>query len=92
MKIIPDLNTDTVMYSIRGNCMYSYKITKDDVLDPTWTVVDKSRAQTIEARLTSKGVTTQECETLVPCIVWKSKFPGLMYDDAIEARIRTLAA
>jgi hypothetical protein len=79
------------MYVIRGNRQYTYSSDKEDI-DPTWTSEDKARALTVAARLASKGVEADELDRLIRCIVWKSKFPGLIYEDVIEQRIQSLTA
>jgi hypothetical protein len=59
--------------------------------DPTWTANDRTRAQTVSARLAAKGVVAvDELDSLVRCIVWKMKLPGLIYDTQIEERIAAL--
>ena len=76
------------MYSIRGNCRIPCQSVEQP--DPTWTATDKSRALTVAARLHSKGVIADDIDSLVRCIIWKMKLPGLTYDAAIEERIATL--
>ena len=83
------MHTDPI--AIRGNRWIPYSLI-DKVIDPTWTTADNACALTVSARLTAKGVhDADELNGLVRCIVCKSKFPGLVYDDVIEDRIRELS-
>jgi hypothetical protein len=58
--------------------------------DPTWTEQDWARSQTLEARWIAEGVSEKERERLLPCAVWKAKFPGLTYSPAVESRLQQL--
>ena len=55
--------------------------------DPTWTEADWARAATLEARFTVRGICEEERRQLVPCAVWKSKFPGLTYSPLVEYKL-----
>lgn len=58
--------------------------------DPTWTETDWARACTLEARWKAKEVSEEERIRLLPCAVWKRKFPGLLYSAPIESRLQQL--
>ena len=70
--------------------MYPIIVTPDT--DPCWTQDDWSRAATLEARWTALGVCESDRRQLLPCAIWKAKFPGLQYAPLIESRLRMLAA
>lgn len=55
--------------------------------DATWTETDWGRAATLEARLSSLGLCEEERKQLIPCAVWKAKFPGLTYSPQIEYKL-----
>ncbi len=59
--------------------------------DPVWNEDDWARAATLEIRWISLGVSEKERRDLLPCAIWKSKFPGLQYGSLIESKLRTLA-
>ncbi len=73
---------------VRGNQIIQ---TNPPVGDKTWTEEDKATARTIEARWISTGISTQEIQDLLPCLIWKKKLPGLQYTDAIEQRLVSLS-
>jgi hypothetical protein len=60
--------------------------------DATWTETDVARAGTLEARWKMLGVSEEERRRLIPCAVWKARFPGLVYPDEIMKRLEELAA
>lgn len=66
-------------------------LTNPPVGDKTWTGADRASSQTIEARWISMGVSQQEREELLPCLIWKKKLPGLQYTNSIETRLMNLA-
>lgn len=70
---------------VRGGCMYKRIVTLEN--DPIWNLQDIERANTLEARWIAKGVCEEERRQLLPCAVWKAKFPGIIYNDAIESRL-----
>jgi hypothetical protein len=76
------------MYSIRGNSRIQITPMVDS--DPTWTTTDRARAHTVSARLLAKGVGVNEIDSLVRCIIWKQKLPGLIYDTQTEERVASL--
>ncbi len=55
--------------------------------DATWTEMDWARAATLEARFTIIGLCEEERKQLIPCAVWKAKFPGLSYSPQIEYKL-----
>jgi hypothetical protein len=67
---------------LRGGKLRNWSIKPEG--DPTWTHEDWCRARTLEARWADKGVSEADRRTLIPCAVWKAKFPGLQYPDHIE--------
>jgi len=58
--------------------------------DATWTETDVARAGTLEARWKMLGVSEEERRRLIPCAVWKARFPGLVYPEDIETRLREM--
>ena len=74
--------------SVRGARLYPWILKPDG--DATWTGEDWERARCLEARLCHAGVSEEERSRLIPCAVWKSKFPGLTYTDAVEVRLGSL--
>ncbi len=75
-------------FLVRGGNIYK-RIVKLD-LDPIWNSQDIERANILEARWISKGVCEEERRQLLPCAIWKAKFPGIIYTDAIESRLVVL--
>ena len=59
--------------------------------DPVWNEDDWARAATLEIRWMSLCVSEKERRELLPCAIWKSKFPGLLYSPLIESKLRTLS-
>ena len=59
--------------------------------DATWSATDWAKAATLEIRWISMGVSEKERKELIPCAIWKSKFPGLQYAPLIESKLRALA-
>ena len=55
--------------------------------DATWTAEDWARAGTLEARFTQLGLCEEERRQLIPCAVWKAKFPGLAYSPLVEHKL-----
>ena len=74
--------------SVRGARLYPWILKPDG--DSTWVVEDWERARALEARLCHMGVAEEERARLIPCAVWKTKFPGLTYTSDVEARLGTL--
>jgi hypothetical protein len=70
---------------IRDGKIYGQFIKPDG--DATWNADDWGRAATLEARFSFLGMSEAERRTLIPCAVWKAKFPGLKYSDPIEKRL-----
>ncbi len=58
--------------------------------DPIWNSADWGRAATLEARFTQLGICEEERRQLIPCAVWKAKFPGLIYSPAVESKLQSL--
>lgn len=59
--------------------------------DPCWNADDWARAATFEMRWMGLGVSEKDRRELLPCAIWKAKFPGLHYNPFIESKLRTLA-
>ena len=59
--------------------------------DLTWSVEDKERSRTLEARYQSLGVSEEERDRLLPCAVLQRKTQGLRYPIEIEKRLVELA-
>lgn len=74
---------------IRGGSMYK-RIVKLD-RDPSWNSQDIERANILESRWIAKGICEEERTLLLPCAVWKSKFPGIVYNDTIELKLLQLS-
>jgi hypothetical protein len=70
---------------IRGGRIFPWIVKPEG--DASWSRTDWSRARTLEARLNSMGISEEERRSLIPCAVWKAKFPGLTYTDSIETRL-----
>jgi hypothetical protein len=60
-------------------------------VDPVWNTDDKERARTLDARLAHLRVPDDKRAALIPCMVWKAKFPGLRYSADIEQSIAGLS-
>jgi hypothetical protein len=73
---------------IRAGKIYSWILKPDD--DPSWTTADWSRAATLETRFSHLGVHEEDRRKLIPCAVWKAKFPGLLYTTSIENKLKSL--
>lgn len=73
---------------IRGGKILTWCVKPEG--DSTWTAEDWARAQTLEARFIARNVSEDERARLIPCAVWKRKFPGLQYGAAIESRLQQL--
>ena len=70
---------------VRAGKMFPLTVRPDG--DPTWTRDDWERAATLEARFTHLGLCEEERKQLIPCAVWKAKFPGLVYNAHTEHRL-----
>jgi hypothetical protein len=75
---------------IRGTFAMPWILKPDG--DPSWTEDDWGRAATLEIRWTHMGVSELDRRILLPCAVWKAKFPGLQYSALVESKLRALAA
>ena len=53
----------------------------DHCADPCWNREDLARYYTLLARFQHRG------REAVECMVWKAKFPGLVYNDTVEKLI-----
>ena len=73
---------------VRGGSVYRWIVKPEG--DATWTAQDWGRAATLDARFQAKGVCEEERRRLIPCAVWKAKFPGLQYPVPLEARLTGL--
>lgn len=58
--------------------------------DPCWNADDWARASTLEIRWMMLGVTEKDRLELLPCAIWKAKFPGLTYSPLTESKLRSL--
>jgi hypothetical protein len=58
--------------------------------DPTWSAEDYGRAAALEARWKCLGVCEEERKRLIPCAVWRAKYPATQYPAAILARLDEL--
>lgn len=58
--------------------------------DPVWSEADWAKAATLEIRWLSLGVSEKDRKELLPCAIWKGKFPGLQYSPLIESKLRAL--
>lgn len=58
--------------------------------DPSWNKEDWARAKTLEARWIHRGLCEQERILLIPCAVWKKKFPGMHFRKDIMDRLCSL--
>ena len=76
------------LQTVRGNKLISHVLKEEG--DRVWNVDDWERYATLDARWTSVGVSEYERAQLLPCAVWKSKFPGMIYNPTIESRLRSL--
>jgi hypothetical protein len=76
------------LQSVRGNKLISHVLKEGG--DRVWNREDWGRYATFDARWTSMGVSEYERAQLLPCAVWKSKFPGMTYNPTIESRLRSL--
>lgn len=74
---------------LRGGRVYEWIQVPEG--DPTWNAEDWGRAKTLEARWIALGISEQDRRQLLPCAVWKAKFPGLQYNPLIESKLRALA-
>lgn len=74
---------------LRGNVAMPWILKPDR--DPCWNAEDWGRAATLEIRWKTMGVSEKDRRELLPCAIWKSKFPGLQYNPLIETKLRTLA-
>ncbi len=59
--------------------------------DPTWSAEEYGRAATLEARWKSLGVCEEERKRLIPCAVWRAKYPATQYPPAVMSRLAELA-
>ena len=74
---------------IRGGQISPWLIKPDG--DTVWSEADWGRAASIEARWKMEGVTESERRILVPCEVWRAKFPGMIFNDAVTKRLSELS-
>ena len=58
--------------------------------DITWTETDMARAGTLEARWKMRGVSEEERRRLIPCAIWISRFPGLVYPEDVTKRLKEM--
>jgi hypothetical protein len=72
---------------IRGNTIHA--IVTQDPLDPCWNLEDCARFATLQARFATQPAMTLD---VLQCMVWKAKFPGLVYADSVENLIRAHAS
>lgn len=74
---------------VRGHQMRPWILKPDQ--DPCWNTEDWGRAATLEMRWTALGVSEKDRRELLPCAIWKAKFPGLTYNPIVESKLRSLA-
>lgn len=58
--------------------------------DPSWSAADWARAATLDARFAAAGLKEAERRQLVPCAIFKAKFPETTYAELVEKRLNTL--
>ena len=86
MEARKDFNKSTML--VRGKRMEPWIVKPER--DPVWNSEDWERAATYESRWISLGVSEKERRELLPCAIWKAKFPGLQYSPLIESKLRSL--
>ena len=59
--------------------------------DPIWSKDDWGRAATLEARWLARGICETDRSRLLPCAVWRAKFPGTTYDTETMRRLEELS-
>ena len=59
--------------------------------DPCWSAADMCRAATFEARWASMGVSEDERRRLLPCAIWKAKWPETVFHDTVMKRLEELS-
>lgn len=72
----------------RGGKLHSWIV--KPVGDPSWTAADWGRAATLDARYAAAGVKEEERRRLVPCAIFKAKFPETTYAELVEKRLGDL--
>ena len=73
---------------VRGGKLMHYVLKPHG--EPTWSASDYGRAATLEARWQSCGVVEDERRRLLPCAVWRAKWPGTSFPDKLMARLKEL--
>ena len=73
---------------VRGGKMIS--VGKPDTTNRLLIGNDYARMATLEARWKSSGVSVRDYESLIPCAIWISKFPGTQYSEDIMKRLEEL--
>lgn len=58
--------------------------------DPLWSMADWGRAAALEARWAAHGVSEDERRKLLPCAIWRAKWPETRFSVGIEARLEEL--
>lgn len=72
----------------RGGSLVPWIVRPDE--DPLWSPADWGTAQTLEAKWIARGVSEDERRRLIPCAVWLSKHPGLLYSESVMKRLQEL--
>lgn len=73
---------------VRGNKMMPWVLKPD--IDPIWNKHDIARAGTLEIKWNLAGVKEDERRRLLPCEIWRTKFPGLTFNDTVIKRLDEL--
>jgi hypothetical protein len=73
---------------VRGNTMTPWLVKPDGAA--TWSAADWGRAATLESRWKMLGLREDERRRLIPCAVWRSKLPGLVFDGDVMKRLAEL--
>jgi hypothetical protein len=73
---------------VRGNNITPWLLRAEGA--PVWSSADWGRAATLEARWKTLSVREDERRRLIPCAVWRAKFPGLIFTDDIMTRLKEL--
>jgi hypothetical protein len=82
------MNENKYAMLVCGNSMSPWCIRPDG--DMTWNSMDWGRAQTLEMRFHRLGVSEADRRTLIPAAVWRMKYPGMRFHDAVMARLDAL--
>jgi hypothetical protein len=81
---------DSTPLLVRGGKLIPWLIKPDG--DFTWSDSDWARAKALEARWKMHGINEATRRQLIPCAIWSSKFPGLVFHDDIQKQLEELSA